>query len=295
MKPANILVDRRGAVKLADFGIARQAGSALGAGETVSGSFHFMAPEQALGAPPDPRADLYAAGSTWYYALTGQMLFPGPALDALTRHRDETPPDVRRLRPEVTEKTSQLIRRLLAKDPGGRPQTADAVLAEMASASMLSNTDASGSPVPHPSSAAAAGRAREIRAPPAPAPLPSPPRLRPPLPSRLRGRDRRPFGPPPPPPPGRVRSRLAADVLRPIFAVIGPRRGRLAVADAVAEDWLALERRSSPRSRRCSRSASAGKSGARRPARLFFLGACACFARYVGTASAASPARDPRS
>src|SRR6185312_11437730 len=127
VKPANILVDRRGAVKLADFGIARPAGSALGAGETVSGSFHFMAPEQALGAPPDPRADLYAAGSTWYFALTGQMLFPGKAMDALMRHREEAPPDVRRLRPEVTEKASALIRRLLAKDPAERPQSADAV------------------------------------------------------------------------------------------------------------------------------------------------------------------------
>ena len=146
VKPANILVDRRGAVKLADFGIARQAGVALGAGQTVSGSFHFMAPEQALGGPPDPRADLYAAGSTWYFALTGQMLFPGNIMDALMRHREEPPPDVRRLRPEVTEKASALIRRLLAKDPAERPQNADAVLAEMASVGMLLETDSSGSP-----------------------------------------------------------------------------------------------------------------------------------------------------
>ncbi|MFI5349131.1 MAG: serine/threonine-protein kinase, partial [Elusimicrobiota bacterium] len=146
VKPANILVDRKGAVKLADFGIARMKGSQAAAGTTVSGSFHFMAPEQALGAPPDPRADLYAIGSTWYFALTGQTLFPGSALDALMRHRDEAPPDVRRLRPEVTEKCSALIRRLLAKDPLERPQNADEVVAEMASVGMLLNTDSSGSP-----------------------------------------------------------------------------------------------------------------------------------------------------
>ena len=146
VKPANILLDIRGAVKLADFGIARKTGAAPAAGETASGSFHFMAPEQALGASPDPRADLYGVGSTWYYALTGKLLFPGRAIDALLRHREEPPPDVRFLRPEVTEKTSALILRLLAKDPAERPQSAEEVLAEMASVGMLLSTDASGSP-----------------------------------------------------------------------------------------------------------------------------------------------------
>jgi len=146
VKPPNILVDGRGAVKLADFGIARQAGSSRAAGESVTGSFHFMSPEQALGAPPDPRSDLYAVGSTWYFVLTGQMLFPGSPMDALVRHREELAPDVRLLRPEVTEKTASLIRRLLAKDPAERPQTADAVLREMAAVGMLLDTDSSGSP-----------------------------------------------------------------------------------------------------------------------------------------------------
>jgi hypothetical protein len=146
VKPPNILVDVRGAVKLADFGIARKAGSARAADEAVTGSFHFMSPEQALGGPPDPRSDLYAVGSTWYFALTGQMLFPGSPMDALIRHREELPPDVRLLRPEVTEKTSSLIRRLLDKDPAKRPQDADAVLREMSAVGMLLDTDASGSP-----------------------------------------------------------------------------------------------------------------------------------------------------
>jgi len=146
IKPGNILVDTRGAVKLADFGIARPAGVAATAGEAVSGSFHFMPPEQAYGGPPDPRSDLYALGATWYYALTGEPPFPGSAMDALVRHRDEEPPDVRRLRPDVTERASGLLLRLLAKKPEERPADAHALLKEMLSIGMLLDTDTSGSP-----------------------------------------------------------------------------------------------------------------------------------------------------
>ena len=61
-------------------GIARQADSALGAGETVSGSFHFMAPEQGgrWARPPDPRADLYAAGIHLVLRPHGPNAFPRP-------------------------------------------------------------------------------------------------------------------------------------------------------------------------------------------------------------------------
>ncbi len=146
IKPANILVDVRGAVKLADFGIARPAGVAAAVGEDVAGSFHFMAPEQGFGGPPDPRSDLYALGATWYYALAGRPPYPGSATDALVRHRDEAPPEVRLLRPEVTERAAGLLRRLMAKTVEDRPSDAQELLKEMRSVGMLLDTDASGSP-----------------------------------------------------------------------------------------------------------------------------------------------------
>ena len=286
VKPANILVDRRGAVKLADFGIARQAGSTLGAGQTVSGSFHFMAPEQALGAPPEPRVDLYAAGSTWYYALTGQVLFPGPAMDALLRHRDETPPDVRRLRPEVTEKNAALIRRLLAKDPAERPQSADAVLAEMASVGMLLNTDASGSPFhilppplppeePRESSPVAAPAAASVdrtvaiaaSAVPAPSFLPPPAVL------------------PPPPPPSVLGSRGTFFFL---FSALGLAAVGWPWRSAVAEDWLAgaVFLAAFPAVLTIGERQAAWRKAA---AVLLWLGALACFARYVRAAPVVPP------
>ena len=146
IKPGNILIDVKGSVKLTDFGLARPAGQVQGEGEALAGSFHFMAPEQAMGAPSDPRSDLYALGGTWYYALTGRPPFPGPAVDALLRHREEPPPDVRLLRHEVTEKASALLRRLMAKLPADRPSDARTLLSELSSVGMLLNTDISGSP-----------------------------------------------------------------------------------------------------------------------------------------------------
>ena len=139
-------MDTRGAVKLTDFGIARPAGVAAAPGETIAGSFHFMAPEQAFGGPPDPRSDLYALGTTWYYALTAQAPYPGSAMDALVRHRDEAPPEVRLLRPEITERAAGLLRRLMAKKPEDRPADAQVLLKEMLSVGMLLDTDTSGSP-----------------------------------------------------------------------------------------------------------------------------------------------------
>lgn len=144
VKPGNILIDSKGAVKLTDFGIARPAGKAMN--EAVAGSFHFMAPEQAVGGPPDPRSDLYALGATWYYALTGLPPYPGSALDALTRHRDEPPPEVRIQRPEVTERASNYLKKLMAKSPDERPKDAAEVVAGLSAAGILLEVDTSGSP-----------------------------------------------------------------------------------------------------------------------------------------------------
>jgi len=186
IKPGNILVDARGAVKLTDFGIARSAGAAVDAREAVSGSFHFMAPEQAHGGSPDPRSDLYALGSTWYYALTGQPPYPGSPMDAMVRHRDEAPAEVRALRPEITERAASVLRRLMAKNMTDRPAGASELLAELRAPGMLLDTDASGSPfkilpaapreepVPTaPPPAAVAARRSVPLPPPPPAPVPA--------------------------------------------------------------------------------------------------------------------------
>ncbi|NNN06480.1 MAG: serine/threonine protein kinase, partial [Elusimicrobia bacterium] len=177
VKPANVLLDARGGAKLTDFGLAAGAGRADAGGEFV-GSFHFMPPEQGWGAPPDPRMDVYALGGTWYFALTGAAPFSGAPCDIVVAHREAPPPDVRRLRPEVTSRASALIRRLLDKDPARRPQDGAALTAELADPGLLLEVDASGSPLSLLAPAQPAAVPGEIAAEPPReryAPLPPPP------------------------------------------------------------------------------------------------------------------------
>src|SRR5262245_32169494 len=77
VKPSNLIVDRRGTVKLVDFGIARvtDAAAQLTGAMALMGTPSYMAPEQAKGLPVDHRADVYALGLTIYELLAGKPPF----------------------------------------------------------------------------------------------------------------------------------------------------------------------------------------------------------------------------
>src|SRR5438445_12873431 len=79
VKPENILIARSGAVKVADFGLARAyADSYISQAEgTVTGTVQYLAPEQIQGEPADPRTDLYALGVVMFELLTGRAPFTG--------------------------------------------------------------------------------------------------------------------------------------------------------------------------------------------------------------------------
>ncbi|MBI5548240.1 MAG: serine/threonine protein kinase [Deltaproteobacteria bacterium] len=82
LTPDNLLVDLLGTAKLCDFGVARVAeGTGTKVGE-IRGKLSYMAPEQVLGLPADPRTDLFALGAVLYEALTGKRLL-----------RDQLPPE----------------------------------------------------------------------------------------------------------------------------------------------------------------------------------------------------------
>ena len=144
VKPANILVQRRGAhgaaiglVKISDFGLARlhnpnaadafsdHPGTILTKDNTVMGTPDYLSPEQARNLhKTDIRSDLYSIGCTFYFLLTGRVPFPGGStLDKLIRHGAEKPPSVREARPEVPPEVAAIVEKLLAKDPGERYQT----------------------------------------------------------------------------------------------------------------------------------------------------------------------------
>ena len=79
VKPANLLIESNGRVKLTDFGVARiqDSGEATRTQGTMVGTLKYMSPEQVQGVPIDSRADLFAVGVVLYQLLTGKRPFDG--------------------------------------------------------------------------------------------------------------------------------------------------------------------------------------------------------------------------
>jgi serine/threonine protein kinase len=140
LKPSNLMRTPDGTVKILDLGLARwRAAAASGDDLTgpgqVMGTPDFLAPEQLRSAAMvDIRADLYGLGGTLFYLLTGQAPFAHRQglYEKLDAHEREQPPDVRSLRPEVSDALAELVKRLLAKKPVDRPQTPAEVAAALA-------------------------------------------------------------------------------------------------------------------------------------------------------------------
>lgn len=129
IKPANILLDEAaGAVKLADFGLARLADLQRSRTGVLAGTPAYMSPEQLAEGAQDARADLYALGVVLFELLTGRLPYEATSLGALLRQVSQhRAPAVRALRPEVPAALSDLVTHLLAKSPAHRPATAQAV------------------------------------------------------------------------------------------------------------------------------------------------------------------------
>ena len=131
VKPANIWLEAgTGRVKVLDFGLARPDDPErqhLTQTGTVMGTPAYMAPEQAAGDPVDHRADLFSLGCVLYEASTGTRPFVGTTvLAVLTKIATHTPPPASTVA-DVPLALSDLIARLLAKRPAGRPQSAAGV------------------------------------------------------------------------------------------------------------------------------------------------------------------------
>jgi serine/threonine protein kinase len=137
VKPSNLMLDWAGTVKLLDLGLARFARSPAnqtpsGDSKTVLGTADYLAPEQARSSEVDGRADVYALGAVAHFVLTGKPPFDGGSVaQKLIRHQTEVPAPVTSLRPEVPDRLSAVVARMLAKDPADRPPTPAAVIAAL--------------------------------------------------------------------------------------------------------------------------------------------------------------------
>jgi len=128
VKPANIMIDRAGAVKVMDFGIARALhddGAKLTQTSAVIGTAQYLSPEQASGETVDARSDVYSLGCVFYELLTGEPPFIGdtPVSVAYQHVRKDPPPPSRR-NPALSPSLDAVVLKSLAKNPANRYQTA---------------------------------------------------------------------------------------------------------------------------------------------------------------------------
>ncbi len=125
IKPANILIGSSGQVKVADFGIARAVNSAADSNLTqvglVMGTATYFSPEQAQGAQPDPRSDLYSLGVVMYEMVGGRPPFAGDNPVAIAyKQVHESPQPLNQIAPDVPRPFEAVVAKLLAKNPAAR-------------------------------------------------------------------------------------------------------------------------------------------------------------------------------
>jgi serine/threonine-protein kinase len=136
IKPANLLVDGKGILKILDLGLARfasEARKASSAEASVSGTPDYIAPEQiADSRRVDGRADIYSLGLTFYFLLVGRRPFIKKSLpEILSAHRTDRPSPIYESRPDVPFELTGIFEKMTAKAPEQRYQTAGEVAAAL--------------------------------------------------------------------------------------------------------------------------------------------------------------------
>jgi tetratricopeptide (TPR) repeat protein/predicted Ser/Thr protein kinase len=144
IKPQNIVITRRGQLKVLDFGLAKIAPQGAQDGPdaptwerlteagSILGTPGFMSPEQLRGKTIDARSDIFSLGVTLYECATGITAFErGTPLEVSLRVVADTPPPPSEINPKVPPGLDRIIARAMAKDPAGRYESAESLRSDL--------------------------------------------------------------------------------------------------------------------------------------------------------------------
>jgi len=128
VKPANAMINRAGAVKVMDFGIARaiaDSSSPMTQTAAVIGTAQYLSPEQARGEQVDARSDVYSLGCVLFEILTGEPPFTGDSPVAVAyQHVREDPRLPSSVNADIPRELDSIILKAMAKNPANRYQSA---------------------------------------------------------------------------------------------------------------------------------------------------------------------------
>jgi len=130
IKPANVMRTQDNEIKLMDFGLVGYIGdhettiSTSGAAGSISGTAHYLSPEQGSGLKADHRSDIYSLGIVFFQLMTGRLPFESnSALTLIYHHVHADPPAPRAIDPSISADYEAVILTCLKKAPSARYQT----------------------------------------------------------------------------------------------------------------------------------------------------------------------------
>jgi eukaryotic-like serine/threonine-protein kinase len=132
VKPANVLFADEHTAKISDFGLAGVAAQDSETRHEIWATPYYVAPERLSNESQDFRSDIYSLGATLFHAVAGKAPIQGETNSAAElRNLKSRPLDLRKVAPEVSAKTAQVLNRMIESDPARRFSSYDELLTEL--------------------------------------------------------------------------------------------------------------------------------------------------------------------